>query len=84
MKKLIILLCSVMLLLALFIPVYANTDYVIDNADLLSDAEEAELEAKLTEMNSNSGCDIVVLTESYIDTDIMSYADDYFDYNGYG
>ncbi len=86
MKKLSILICSLILLALLIVPIYAddvNLNYVIDKADLLTDAEETELEAKLTEMNSRLGCDIVVLTESNIDTDAMSYADDYFDYNGF-
>ena len=86
MKKLSILICSLILLALLIVPIYAddvNLNYVIDKADLLSDADETELEAKLTEMNSRLGCDIVVLTESNIDTDAQSYADDYFDYNGF-
>ena len=84
MKKLLILLCSVMLLTGLLVPVYADTDYLIDNAELLSDADEAELEAKLAEASQRLDADIVILTEPYIDTDAQSYADDYFDYNGYG
>ncbi len=84
MKNLLVFICSVMLLICLFIPVYANTDYLIDNAGLLSDAEEAELEAKLSEASDRLNADIVILTEEYISTDAESYADDYFDYNGYG
>lgn len=73
-----------MLLTVLLIPVYANTDYLIDNADLLTDTEEVELEAKLSEASQRLNADIVILTEEYIATDAQSYADDYFDYNGYG
>ncbi len=84
MKKLLVFICSVMLLCGLFIPSYASNNYLIDNADLLSDTEEAELEAKLSEASKRLNADIVILTEAYINTDIQSHADDYFDYNGYG
>lgn len=57
---------------------------VIDNADLLSGSEESTLAEKLSELSSRLECDVIVLTESSIDTDAQSYADDYFDYNGYG
>lgn len=84
MKKLLVFICSAILLMGLLVPVYADTDYLIDNADLLTDAEEAELEAKLSEASQRLDADIVVLTELSINTDAQSYADDYFDYNGYG
>lgn len=84
MKKLLVFICSAILLMGLLVPVYANTDYLIDNADLLTDAEEAELEAKLSEASQRLDADIVVLTELSINTDPQTYADDYFDYNGYG
>lgn len=84
MKKLLVFICSVILLCSLFLPVYAAKDYLIDNADLLSDTEEAELEAKLSEASERLEADIVILTEESIDKDPESYADDYFDYNGYG
>ena len=84
MKKLLIFICSAILLMGLFVPVYAGTDYFIDNAELLTDAEEAELEARLAEASQRLDADIVILTEPYISTDAQTYADDYFDYNGYG
>ncbi len=84
MKRLLILLITLSFLSLLWLPSYAAKDYVVDNADLLSDSEEAELEAMLTEISTSRQADVVVLTEEYIDTDTQSYADDYFDYNGYG
>lgn len=57
---------------------------VIDNADLLSEGEEAELSEKLTEISDRLACDVIVLTEAEIEDEAMAHADDYFDYNGYG
>ncbi len=57
---------------------------LIDNADLLSAADETELDAKLTEISDRLACDVIVLTEASIDKDAQAYADDYFDYSGYG
>lgn len=57
---------------------------LIDNADLLTSEEESVLSAKLDEMSTRLKCDVIVLTEASIDDDAEAYADDYFDYNGYG
>ncbi len=84
MKRISLIICVVVIFSALLLPSFANEDYLIDNADLLSGSEEAELEAMLEEVSNRLQADIVVLTEMYIDTDAQTYADDYFDYNGYG
>lgn len=83
MNKLLSLIFSFLLLTLMFIPVYADTDFVVDNADILSAYEEAELETKLREASKRLSADIVVLTEETIDSSAGSYADDYYDYNGY-
>lgn len=57
---------------------------LIDNADFLTDSEEKKLADKLGEISKRLKCDVIVLTEATIDKDAESYADDYFDYNGYG
>ena len=58
---------------------------LVDEGDLLSDAEEATLLAKLDAISERQQCDVVIAT---VDTlggkDAESFADDYFDYNGYG
>ena len=64
--------------------VTGDLPYVIDNADLLTDTEETALADKLTEISTRLECDVIVLTEASIDTEAQAYADDYFDYNGYG
>lgn len=56
-----------------------------DMADLLSDSEEADMLSKLNEISDRLQFDVVVVTADdlggkyYVD-----YADDYFDYNGFG
>jgi uncharacterized protein len=88
MKK---FLCSVSvllcLLLGLSLSVFASpaTDgYVIDQADILTEAEEETLEEQLGVVRSAWQSDVVIVTQKTIDTDAETFADDYFDYNGYG
>lgn len=56
-----------------------------DEADLLSDSEETDLLAKLDEMSERQECDVVVATVNSLEgKTAMEYADDFYDYNGYG
>ncbi|MBO5565426.1 MAG: TPM domain-containing protein [Lachnospiraceae bacterium] len=58
---------------------------LIDEADLLSEAEEASLLTKLNEISERQQFDIVVLTvDSIGGKSPEAFADDYYDYNGYG
>lgn len=64
-----------------------NSDKVVDMADLLTDSEEIALENKILEVISKYGYryDIVVVTANSSDGKTAeAYADDYYDYNGYG
>ncbi|MBQ6862658.1 MAG: TPM domain-containing protein [Clostridia bacterium] len=83
--------CTLLLLLCMLVgcsfTVFAdgNADYVVDNADLLTDAQEAALEEQLFALSESSNADIVILTVTSLDGKTsLEYADDYFDYNGYG
>lgn len=63
----------------------ANADKVVDNADILTDSEEQQLEAKMTGIVDKYGYDIAVVTVNSTDgKSMMAYADDYYDYNYYG
>lgn len=63
----------------------ANPDKVVDNADILTDSEEQRLEEKFLGIVDKYGYDIAVVTVSSTDgKSMMAYADDYYDYNGYG
>ncbi len=86
MKKVLSILISLALLALICIPCFAqNDDLVVDNADILSGTEEQLLESKLKEISDRQELDVVVLTVYGLDgNDINAYADDFFDYNGYG
>ncbi|MBP5279712.1 MAG: TPM domain-containing protein [Erysipelotrichaceae bacterium] len=61
------------------------TPYVNDYADLLSSDEEQELNRKLLAFKNRYGLDaVIVTTRSTNGMDIDDYADDFYDYNGYG
>lgn len=65
--------------------VNTNKDYVVDEADLLTDTEESELESKIVSFVKTYEADIVIVTENSIGNKTATeFADDYFDYNGYG
>lgn len=59
--------------------------YVVDGADLLTESEERALSSKLEDISRKQKMDIVVVTTDGLDgKSAMEYADDYYDYNGYG
>ena len=65
--------------------VVVATPYVNDYADLLSDSEELELNKKLLAFKNRYGIDaVIVTTNSTNGMNIRDYADDFYDYNGYG
>ena len=58
---------------------------MVDNADILTDEEEAELEGILDEISERQQLDVVVATVDSLEGKTpMEYADDFYDYNGYG
>lgn len=58
---------------------------LVDWADLLSDDEEAELSDRLDEISERQQVDVIVVTvDSLEGASAMEYADDFYDYNGYG
>ncbi len=82
MKKLLFVFA---LLLGLCLSVNAAGTAVVDDAGLLSEAEEMALEARLDSISAAYGVDVVVVTtDSTGGKSPMVYADDYYDYNGYG
>lgn len=80
---------SILLVLAfcLSVTVHAQGSGVLltDAADLLSSSEEAALLSELERVSSETRLDIVVVTVDSLDgAYIRDYADDWFDYGGYG
>lgn len=86
MKKIIIL-CLV--LMVLVIPVSATkdlaADLVVDYGGLLTASEEAELDAQLQDVCREYDMYVVILTTDSLEGKTpRRYADDFYDYNGYG
>lgn len=93
MKKLSALILSLLMSVFLALPAFAAEnvrlsvprDFLIDEADLLSESEEEELEDKLSELSERQGFDVVVLTVGSLGGKTAEeYADDYYDENSYG
>lgn len=86
MKRRLFSICLCLLLCAGFIvPVSAEEQKVIDYAGLLSASEIADLEKKAQQLVDDYRMDIVILTiDSLGGKTSESYADDFFDDNGYG
>lgn len=88
-KIVLIFLLAVIFLMASVSYVFANNDrhlpLLVDDADLLTDSEEELLNAKLESISSKHKCEVAIVTvDSLNGEDPQDYADDFFDYNGYG
>lgn len=82
MKKLLFVFT---LLCAFCLTVNATAARVVDGADLLTDAEETALATSLDSISQTYDVDVVVVTtDSTNGKSPRAYADDYYDYNGYG
>lgn len=58
---------------------------LVDDADLLTSEEEEELLEKLDAISEGQQCDVAVVTvNSLEDMRVQDFADDYYDYNGFG
>ncbi len=85
MKRILALLALALLLLTLSPAVLASEEQVIDQADIFSAKEEAKLSEMVQILIDEYQMDIVLLTvESLEGKSSQDYADDYYDYNGYG
>lgn len=68
-----------------FQPVERTLPLVVDEADLLSDTEEQWLIEKLQSVGDEHECEVAVLTvNSMGGKNEVEFADDFYDYNGYG
>lgn len=94
MKKLKTSLIIVMILCLCFgmiagadtpIPEDRQLPRLVDDADLLSSSEADALLAKLNEISERQSFDVVIVTvDSLQGKTATAYADDFYDYNGYG
>ena len=86
MKRVYIMMLVFLFCIGAVTPVFAEEAFprLVDQADLLNDAEEASLLSKLDTVSSNQGMDVVVVTTNTLDgKSPTAYADDFYDYNGY-
>ena len=68
-----------------FVPADRTLPLVVDDADVLTDAEEADFTAKLEALGGKYDLEIAIVTvDTYDGKDGQAYADDFYDYNGYG
>lgn len=86
MKKISVLILTLVLILALAVPAMAaGGDYLVDQADLLTASQERALKKLLEEVSQARDIDVVVVTADDLGgASSQSYADDFFDYGGYG
>ncbi len=88
-KRILALLTLLILVLVPYLPSFAassnGTPRVTDDADLLSDSEEKQLEDKLESISKKYKCDVIIITtESIGSTDPNKAANDFFTKNGFG
>jgi hypothetical protein len=67
------------------IPEERQLPRLVHEADILTDAEEADILAKLDEISERQEFDVVIATvESFTQDEVKYAAYDYYDYNGFG
>ena len=88
-KRVLALLVLIFLVFVPFVPAFAassnGTPRVTDDADLLSDNEEKQLEEKLEKISKKYKCDVIIITtESIGSSNPNAYANSFFTDNGFG
>lgn len=94
MKKISTYLMIMFVLIASTLPINANAQTIpderllprlVDEADLLTESEETSILAELDSTSEELEFDIVIVTAASLNNQTaQAYADDFFDYNGYG
>lgn len=86
MKRKVISVVLVMLMLAVLpVTCFARMSLIQDQAGLMNADQQAMLDQKADELSETYQMDIVIVTTNSNDgKDVQSYADDFFDENGYG
>lgn len=84
--RIITVILTLMLFVAAVSPAFAaDLPRLIDNAKLLTQSQQSKLLSKLDEISEKQQADIVVVTvDSIGDYTPQEYADDFYDYYGYG
>lgn len=96
-KRIVTIILALILCMSLAAPAFTAADSVfaqdgngqpprlVDGAGLLSQAQAGRLLQALDEISGRQRCDVVIVTVASLDgKTVRAYADDFFDYNGYG
>ncbi|MDU2491285.1 MAG: TPM domain-containing protein [Clostridium celatum] len=84
-KKVIPCISIVIFILSFNLIVKANVNPVVDDAKLLSQDEAQKLREDIENFREKYNMDAVIVTSKDLEgKSTMDYADDYYDYNGYG
>lgn len=82
---LLFLLCVVQNVNAEDVPAGSELPRLVDDADILTDSEEKELNQQLDTVSEEQKCDVIIVTvDSLNGKTVEEYADDYYDDNSYG
>ena len=86
MKKITSLILSLLMCVCMLnFTASAQSINVVDEADLLTTQEESELQSAINQIRDEYQFDVVILTvDSTEGKTAEAFADDYYDYNGYG
>ena len=85
MKRITLLFFCLILTASLSTASWADRNRVVDDAELLTDAQVQELENIANNLRDTYGIDVVIYTTWSLDgKDPEAFADDYYDNNGYG
>ncbi|MBO5253663.1 MAG: TPM domain-containing protein [Clostridia bacterium] len=86
-KKIIVLCLALLVCFCLAIPVSAETaggEFLFDEADILTDAEEAQLAEKLSEASHTYEAQIIIATVPSIDGNMEHFIEETYDSMGWG
>ena len=85
MKKITTFSILLMLVFSLCLPVFAQQPCLVDDAGLLTEDEFQDLSAEIDRVSQCWTADVVIVTVNSLEgKTAQAYADDYYDYNGYG
>src|SRR5699024_11021467 len=81
LRKTTYLLSITLILSLLFVfPVLAEKQYIYDDADVLSDAEEEELTQLAADYSKQHEVDFIIVTADELDgRDVVQYTEDFYD-----
>ena len=84
MKKITIFVFILIAILFCSVPALGVKNYVIDNANLLTNSIENRINNEINNFKSTHNADIVIVTTTTLDGKTpRAYADDFYDFNGY-